>query len=50
VAGSALAEAGFQGDAEVWAGKQFATVVAWGRVLVVYARFELRGVCHPDAN
>jgi len=50
MAGRALAEAGFRGEAEVRAGEYFATVVAWGRLLVVYARSELRGSCHPDSN
>jgi hypothetical protein len=31
-------------------GEQFACVSAWGRLLYVIARSELRGICHPDAN
>jgi uncharacterized tellurite resistance protein B-like protein len=50
MAGKALAEAAFQGDAEVRVGRQFAAVVAFGRVLTVYARVELAGRVHPDLN
>lgn len=49
-AGRALLVAGDQGDVAVRAGEEFATVIAWGRILVVYARVELRGRCHPEAN
>jgi hypothetical protein len=31
-------------------GQQFACVSAFGRLLVVFARVELRGRCHPDLN
>ena len=31
-------------------GAQFACVSAFGRLLVVFARVELRGRCHPDLN
>jgi hypothetical protein len=31
-------------------GRQFAAVMAYGRLLYVAARVELRGACHPDAN
>lgn len=31
-------------------GPQFACVSAFGRLLYVAARVELRGACHPDAN
>jgi hypothetical protein len=49
-AGRALLDGANAGEVEVRAGREFATVIAWGRLLVVYARAELRGICHPSAN
>jgi hypothetical protein len=49
-AGWALHRGAVDGDVDVRAGEQFATVIGWGRILVVMARVELKGICHPDAN
>jgi hypothetical protein len=43
-------EAADQGEFTLQCGEQFATVVMYGRLLVVYPRVELAGVCHPEAN
>jgi len=39
-----------QNQTTIQCGEQFAAVSAWGRLLYVAARSELRGICHPDAN
>jgi hypothetical protein len=49
-AGRALLAAADQGEVTVQAGREFAVVSAWGRVLVCMNRWELRGICHPEGN
>jgi hypothetical protein len=50
VAGRLMHQAAAEGEFTIQCGDQFAIVTAWGRLLTVMARVELRGVCHPDAN
>jgi hypothetical protein len=49
-AGKLLTDCALEGELTIQCGDQFAVVSAWGRLLTVMARVELRGVCHPDAN
>jgi hypothetical protein len=50
MAGKAMDQAATEGEFTVQASDQFATVVMYGRLLTVYARVELAGVCHPEHN
>jgi hypothetical protein len=50
VAGKAMHQATAEGEFTLQCGEQFATVVMHGRLLVVYARVELAGRCHPERN
>jgi phage gp29-like protein len=49
-AGRALHQAADEGEFVLQCGGQFATVAIYGRLLIVYARVELRGACHPESN
>ena len=50
MAGKAMFKAADEGEFTLQCGDQFAVVTMYGRVLVVYARVELAGVCHPELN
>jgi hypothetical protein len=50
MAGKAMHQAATEGEFTLQAGDQFAIVTMHGRLLVVYARVELAGVCHPELN
>jgi hypothetical protein len=49
-AGRAIHQAAAEGEFELRCGDQFATVAIYGRLLIVYARVELAGVCHFELN
>lgn len=49
-AGRAMHQAAAEGEFTLQCGEQFAVVTIYGRVLTVYARVELAGVCHPELN
>ena len=49
-AGRAMHQAAAEGEFTLQCGDQFAVVTIYGRVLTVYARVELAGVCHPELN
>jgi phage gp29-like protein len=49
-AGKLMFQAADEGEFTVQAGNEFACVMAWGRVLYVANRTELRGACHPERN
>jgi hypothetical protein len=50
MAGKAMHQAAAEGEFTLLCGDQFATVTLYGRLLVVYARVELAGRCHPERN
>jgi hypothetical protein len=50
MAGKAMFKAADEGGFTLQCGEQFATVVIYGHLLVVYARVELAGICHPERN
>jgi hypothetical protein len=50
MAGKAMFKAADEGEFTLQCSDQFAVVTMYGRVLVVYARVELAGVCHPEHN
>lgn len=50
MAGRAMHKAAAKGDFTLQCGQQFATVTMYGRILLVYNRHELAGVCHPERN
>jgi hypothetical protein len=50
MAGKAMFKAADEGKFTLQCSDQFAVVTMYGRVLVVYARVELAGVCHPELN
>jgi hypothetical protein len=50
MAGKAMFKAADEGEFTLQCGDQFAVVTMYGRVLTVYARVELAGVCHPELN
>jgi hypothetical protein len=49
-AAAALSQAYEAGHSAIQAGPEFAIVTLYGRVLAVMARWELRGICHPERN
>jgi hypothetical protein len=49
-AGRLLHECSTENQLTIQASDQFAIVSAWGRLLIVLARVELHGVCHPEQN
>lgn len=49
-AGRAMHQAAAEGEFTLQCGDQFAVVTMYGRILTVYARVELAGVCHPEHN
>jgi hypothetical protein len=49
-AGRAMFKAAAEGEFTLQRGQQFATVTMHGRILVVYTRVELAGICHPERN
>ena len=49
-AGRSLFKAADEGEFTLQAGNEFACVTVYGRLLVVYARVELAGICHPELN
>lgn len=50
MAGKAMFKAADEGEFTLQCGEQFATVTMYGRLLVVLARVELAGCCHPERN
>jgi hypothetical protein len=50
MAGKAMFKAADEGEFTIQCGDQFATVTMYGRLLVVYSRIQLAGVCHPERN
>ena len=50
MAGKAMAKAADEGEFTLQCGDQFATVTMYGRILLVYTRANLAGVCHPERN
>jgi hypothetical protein len=50
MAGKAMFKAADEGEFTVQCGEQFAVVTMYGRVLTVYSRSELAGICHPERN
>jgi hypothetical protein len=50
MAGKAMFKAADEGEFTLQCSDQFAVVTMYGRVLTVYARVELAGVCHPELN
>lgn len=50
MAGKAMFKASDEGEFTLQCGEQFAVVTMYGRVLAVFARAELAGVCHPERN
>jgi hypothetical protein len=50
MAGKAMHQAADEGEFTLQCGDQFAVVTVYGRILVVYARHELAGRCHPEHN
>jgi hypothetical protein len=50
MAGKAMFKASDEGEFTLQCGEQFAVVTMYGRVLAVFARTELAGVCHPERN
>jgi hypothetical protein len=50
MAGKAMMKAADEGEFTLECGQRFATVVMYGRVLVVYTRTDLAGLCHPERN
>jgi hypothetical protein len=50
MAGKAMMKAADEGEFILECGQRFATVVMYGRVLVVYTRTDLAGLCHPERN
>jgi hypothetical protein len=50
MAGKAMHQAAAEGEFTLQCGDQFAVVTMYGRILTVYARVELAGVCHPELN
>jgi hypothetical protein len=49
-AGRAMHQAAAEGEFELRCSDTFATVIIYGRLLVVLARVELAGRCHPERN
>jgi hypothetical protein len=49
-AGRVMFKAADEGEFTLQGSDQFAVVTIYGRVLTVYARVELAGVCHPERN
>jgi hypothetical protein len=49
-AGKAMAKAADEGEFTLQCGEQFAVVTMHGRILLVYSRANLAGVCHPERN
>jgi hypothetical protein len=50
MAGKAMFKACDEGEFTMQCGEQFAVVTMYGRILLVYNRHELAGVCHPERN
>jgi hypothetical protein len=50
MAGKAMFKAADEGEFTLQCGDQFATVVMYGRLILVMGRVELAGVCHPERN
>jgi hypothetical protein len=49
-AATAMNQAFEAGHSAIQAGHEFAIVTMYGRVLICMARWELRGICHPERN
>jgi hypothetical protein len=49
-AAAAMSQAYEAGHSAIQAGPEFAIVTLYGRLLIVMARWQLRGICHPERN
>jgi hypothetical protein len=50
VASKAMSQAFEAGHSAIQAGPEFAIVTMYGRILACMARWELRGICHPERH